>query len=93
MKKMKRKVCLLMNLGGFETRTNELLAKAYDLGETVYSLTGEGVVPISGKSTPVPVNVMSLTTGELHVWSSPRSIRKTSIRHCMATLRAFRRFG
>ncbi|WP_059040685.1 hypothetical protein [Paenibacillus rubinfantis] len=71
MTKSERKpICLLMNLGGFETRMNELLLKAYCLGDSIYSLTGDGIMPLAEGNTPVPVNVMSLSRGELHVWSS-----------------------
>ncbi len=58
-----------MNLGGFETRIDELINKASRIGEIVYSLTGEGIVPFSTRGI-VPVNVMTLSPGELHVWSS-----------------------
>lgn len=66
----RKPICLLMNLGGFETRMDELLTKAFCLGEEVFSLTGEGIVPLAAQRTIVPVNVMSLSSGELHVWSS-----------------------
>lgn len=62
-------VCLLLNLGGFETRMSENIELAQSLGKTVYSLTGDGLVKVE-KAYLVPVNVMSLTPAELLVWSS-----------------------
>jgi len=71
MKKTERKpICLLMNLGGFEARLNELLLKASSLGDSIYSLTGDGIVEVREVNKPVPVNVLSLSRGEMQVWSA-----------------------
>lgn len=64
------KVCLLLNLGGFETRMSENIEIAQSLGKTVYSLTGDGLVKVEENAFLVPVNVLSLTPAELLVWSS-----------------------
>jgi hypothetical protein len=64
-----KQVCLLVNLGGFETRMSENLALAKSYGQTVYALTGDGLVNVE-ETTLVPVNVMDLTPAELLIWSS-----------------------
>lgn len=70
MKKFEQKqVCLLVNLGGFETRMSENLELARSYGQTVYSLTGDGLVEV-GETVLVPVNVLTLSPAELMVWSS-----------------------
>ncbi|MFC5402458.1 hypothetical protein [Cohnella soli] len=63
-------VCLLLNLGGFETRMDENLEIAQGLGKVLYSLTGDGLVKVEAGAHIVPVNVLSLTPAELFVWSS-----------------------
>lgn len=65
-----KEVCLLLNLGGFETRMNENLELARGLGKTVYSLTGDGPVKVEETMYLVPADVMSMTPAELLVWSS-----------------------
>ncbi|MGV2967266.1 hypothetical protein [Paenibacillus sp. AGC30] len=65
----KKKVCLLVNLGGFERRMSENLQMAKALGYTVYALTGDGLVDVDVVPL-VPVNVMELSTAELFIWSS-----------------------
>jgi hypothetical protein len=62
-------VCLLVNLGGFEARIDENLKMARNYGQTVYSLTGDGLVLVEDR-LQLPVNVMDLTPAELFVWSS-----------------------
>lgn len=64
-----KQVCLLLNLGGFETRMDENLELAWKYGKTVYSLTGDGLVEVQEKAL-VPVNVVTLTPAELMIWSS-----------------------
>ncbi|WP_375102273.1 hypothetical protein ACDZ28_00950 (plasmid) [Paenibacillus sp. RS8] len=64
-----KRVCLLVNLGGFEKRMSENLLIAKTYGEFVYSLTGDGLVDIN-KAQLVPVNITALTPAELQVWSS-----------------------
>lgn len=64
-----KQVCLLVNLGGFETRMNENLEIARSYGHTVYSLTCDGLFNIDD-AVLVPVNVIDLTPAELFVWSS-----------------------
>jgi hypothetical protein len=66
---IQKKVCLLVNLGGFETRMVDHLEMARWYGETVYSLTGDGIVKV-GETARVPVDVISLTLSELLVWSA-----------------------
>jgi hypothetical protein len=46
------------------------LLKANRLGDTIYSLTGEGIMQVGEMNTPVPVNVLSLSSDELQVWST-----------------------
>lgn len=70
MKKPQKEVCLLLNLGGYETRMIENLDLARGLGKTVYSLTGDGLVKVEDTAYLVPVNVLTLTPAELLVWSS-----------------------
>ncbi|MGU3473126.1 hypothetical protein ACLBWT_18510 [Paenibacillus sp. D51F] len=65
-----KEVCLLLNLGGFETRMEENLELAQSLGKTLYSLTGDGLVKVEEHMYLVPVNVMGLSPAELLVWSS-----------------------
>lgn len=65
-----KEVCLLLNLGGFETRMKENLEFAYSLGRTVYSLTGDGLMKVDNSLYLVPADVMSMTPAELLVWSS-----------------------
>lgn len=70
MKQLKTKqVCLLVNLGGFETRMSENLLIAKTYGQTVYSLTGDGLVDIE-EAQVVPVNITALTLSQLQVWTS-----------------------
>lgn len=64
-----KRVCLLVNLGGFEKRMSENLLIARSYGESVYSLTGDGLVDIN-EARLVPVNITALTSSELQVWSS-----------------------
>lgn len=66
----KKGVCLLLNLGGFETRLAENLEIARGIGKVIYSLTGDGLVKVEEGAHIVPVNVMSLTPAEFFVWSS-----------------------
>lgn len=70
MKNNDTKVCLLLNLGGFESRMIENLEIARGIGNNVYALTGDGLTKVDEGSYMVPVNVMSLTPAELLVWSS-----------------------
>lgn len=68
---LKKQVCLLLNLGGFETRMRENIELAYCYAKVVYSCTGDGLTLISNDEMPlVPVNVLDLTPAELFVWSS-----------------------
>ncbi|MDN4067541.1 hypothetical protein QYF50_06500 [Paenibacillus vini] len=70
MKKFEQyKVCLLMNLGGFEERVEENLEAARTYGKTVYAMTGDGLVNVEETSL-IPVNVLDLTSAELFIWSS-----------------------
>ncbi len=64
-----KRVCLLVNLGGYERRMAENLLIARTYGESVYSLTGDGLVDID-EFNLVPVNITALTPAELQVWSS-----------------------
>lgn len=64
-----KQVCLLVNLGGFETRMSENLKLAKSYGQTVYALTGDGLVNVDDVVL-VPVNVLDLSTAELLIWSS-----------------------
>ncbi|MFX3639852.1 MAG: hypothetical protein ACE3L7_14550 [Candidatus Pristimantibacillus sp.] len=66
---VQKQVCLLVNLGGFETRMEENIRLARKYGKTVFSLTGDGLVQVD-TSARVPVDVVSLSRGELFVWSS-----------------------
>jgi len=67
----RKAICLLMNLGGLETRQEEYFQKAKEHGEKVFALTGEGIIPlVKSERMPVPVNVMTLSPAELQVWSS-----------------------
>lgn len=70
MKHKQKKVCLLLNLGGFETRMDENLELAKNYGETVYSLTGEGLVKVEEGTYLVPTSVLVLTPAELFIWGS-----------------------
>lgn len=63
-------ICLLLNLGGFETRMSENLQLARRLGKIIYSLTGDGLVKVEENVFLVPADVMSMTPAELLVWSS-----------------------
>ncbi|QHW35466.1 hypothetical protein GZH47_31715 (plasmid) [Paenibacillus rhizovicinus] len=65
-----KEVCLLLNLGGFESRMTENLEIAQGLGKVLYSLTGDGLVKVEAGAHIVPVNVLSLSPAELFVWSS-----------------------
>lgn len=67
---IQREICLLLNLGGFETRMTENLEIALGLGKVLYSLTGDGLVKVEEGAHIVPVNVLSLSPAELLVWSS-----------------------
>lgn len=69
MAKIKYQVCLLMNLGGFETRMSENLMIAKKYADTVYTLTGDGLVNVED-TVLVPVNVLDLSPAELLIWSS-----------------------
>ncbi|AJE54245.1 hypothetical protein [Paenibacillus polymyxa] len=62
------KICLLLNLGGFEHRMQEHLEMAKKYGDQVFSLTGEGLFDVAIQYR-VPVNVLSLSKSELQVWS------------------------
>ncbi|GKS12800.1 hypothetical protein YDYSY3_38000 [Paenibacillus chitinolyticus] len=64
-----KQVCLLANLGGFEAKMEENLELGKSYGQSVYSLTGDGLVKV-GERAPVPVNLVALSPGELLVWSS-----------------------
>lgn len=70
MKHEQKKVCLLLNLGGFEAHMAENLNLAKSYGETVYSLTGEGLIKVDAHTYLVPANVLDLSPAELFVWSS-----------------------
>ncbi|CAM4050647.1 hypothetical protein L1N85_24575 [Paenibacillus alkaliterrae] len=70
MKHEQKKVCLLLNLGGFEARMGENLELAKNYGETVYSLTGEGLVKVEVGTYLVPASVLDLTPAELLIWGS-----------------------
>lgn len=61
-------VCLLMNLGGFENKTDEYLRLASTFAKSVYALTGDGLCNVDD-GFQVPVNVNRLTKAELRVWS------------------------
>lgn len=67
--KNRKKVCLVMNLGGFESRLEEHLEYARGCGETLYSMTGDGIQRVEERLI-MPVNVLSLSFAELMVWSS-----------------------
>lgn len=62
------KICLLLNLGGFEYHMQERLDMARKYGDRIFSLTGDGLVDVEEQFL-VPVNVLDLTTSELMVWS------------------------
>lgn len=66
----RKEVCLLLNLGGFETRMDENIEKARVLGKSLFSMTGDGLVKVEEGTHIVPVNVVSLTTAELLIWST-----------------------
>lgn len=70
MKHEHKKVCLLLNLGGFEARMGENFVLAMNYGRTVYSLTGEGLVRVEEGTYLVPTSVLDLTPAELFIWGS-----------------------
>ncbi|WP_169089221.1 hypothetical protein [Paenibacillus sp. PL91] len=70
MKHEQKKVCLLLNLRGFEARMGENLELAKNYGQTVYSLAGEGLVKVEEGTYLVPTSVLDLTPAELYIWGS-----------------------
>lgn len=62
----KKRICLLMNLGGFEHRLGENLEMSSRYGEAVYSLALDG---LADPSNALPANVMAMTRDELLSWS------------------------
>jgi uncharacterized HAD superfamily protein len=62
---VKKQVCLLMNLGGFEVKQEDHLEMASRYGEIVYSLSENGIAD----SDVTPANVLAMTTEELMKWS------------------------
>jgi hypothetical protein len=62
---VQKQVCLLMNLGGFEVRQADHLEMASRYGETVYSLSKNGIAD----SSVIPADVLAMTTEELTKWS------------------------
>lgn len=65
----KKQVCLLVNLGSFELKTDKYLALAASYGTTVYSLTGDGLCDVK-EGFRVPANVNRMTKPQLRVWSA-----------------------
>lgn len=70
MNQNQKKVCLLLNLGGFESRMGENFDMAKNYGEAIFSLTGEGLVKVTGGAYLVPTNILNLTPAELLIWSA-----------------------
>ncbi|WP_336788375.1 hypothetical protein [Paenibacillus sp. MMO-177] len=66
----KKKAILLLNLGGFETRMSENLEFARSYGDTIYSLTGDGLIKVEDARYFVPTNIMDLTPAEFFIWSA-----------------------